>query len=197
MIGNDVVDLDFAAKTSNWNRPRFLEKVFTENEQTLISNSKNKHVLIWQLWSMKEAAYKCYIQDLGEPFFNPKKLECQCSCSILPAESLVIGTVSVFGKTYTTKSDTTENYIHTLAFFETPQNIAKRTFPILTENHSQQSELVRTELFRYLRTEGDTQEKISIAKDYNGIPRVFLKGKQIEVSISLSHHGNFGAYAIC
>ena len=35
MIGNDIVDLKQAAKDSNWQRPRFLDKVFTKHEQDL------------------------------------------------------------------------------------------------------------------------------------------------------------------
>ena len=33
MVGNDIVDLAEAKKASNWQRPRFLEKLFTPNEQ--------------------------------------------------------------------------------------------------------------------------------------------------------------------
>ena len=62
MIGTDIIDIVEAKKTSNWERPRFLEKLFTSNEQQLIHNSENKFVMVWRLWSMKEAAYKLYIQ---------------------------------------------------------------------------------------------------------------------------------------
>ena len=46
MIGNDLVDLKVASVESNWKRPRFLDKVFTIEEQQLIMNSKNQHQFI-------------------------------------------------------------------------------------------------------------------------------------------------------
>jgi phosphopantetheinyl transferase (holo-ACP synthase) len=60
MIGNDVVDLVLARKKV-WRRTGYLQKIFTESEQLLIENSSNPHVLVWKLWSMKEAAYKIII----------------------------------------------------------------------------------------------------------------------------------------
>jgi phosphopantetheinyl transferase (holo-ACP synthase) len=76
MVGNDIVDLVEANKTSNWKHPRFQSKLFTELEQDLINNSDNPFVMIWRLWSMKEAAYKLFTQNNGRRFFNTKGFEC-------------------------------------------------------------------------------------------------------------------------
>ena len=67
MIGNDIVDLKRI--TANWKRPRFLDKTFTLGEQVYIQNSKNKHQMVWLLWSMKEAAYKAYVKQYQDQFF--------------------------------------------------------------------------------------------------------------------------------
>ena len=32
--------------------------------------------MVWLLWSMKEAAYKCYTQQHKKRFFAPQKFEC-------------------------------------------------------------------------------------------------------------------------
>lgn len=197
MIGNDIVDLAFAAQTSNWRRPRFLKKIFTESEQRLISNSKLKNQIVWQLWSMKEAAYKCYLQDSGEPFYNPAKIICQPSSTFFRADSLKNGAVTIFEKTYITLSEITDRYIHTIAFSNLAQNIKKDAFSISAENHLQQSEEVKNKLFNFLKNTNSYYEKISVAKDRKGAPRLFSKGILIKISLSLSHHGNFGAYAIC
>ena len=58
MIGNDIVDLALAKKESNWKRNRFLDKIFTQKEQLLIANAINPEIMIWNLWTRKEAAYK-------------------------------------------------------------------------------------------------------------------------------------------
>lgn len=76
MIGNDLVDLKLAAKQSNWQRKGFLDKLFTPKEQGCILNSSNPFETVWLLWSMKESAYKAYLQTHNERFFAPKKLAC-------------------------------------------------------------------------------------------------------------------------
>ena len=62
MIGNDIIDLSYAAKTSSWQHPRFLDKLFSSFEIEMIETSENKFVSIWKLWAMKEAGYKAYLQ---------------------------------------------------------------------------------------------------------------------------------------
>ncbi len=77
MIGNDVVDLSLAKQESNWQRPGFLQKIFTPAEQHLIFLSKNQHRLVWDLWARKEAVYKIIIQQFEAAFrgYYPTKIE--------------------------------------------------------------------------------------------------------------------------
>ena len=77
MIGNDVVDLNLAKTESNWQRKGFLEKQFTEFEINEILSSANPFLKVWLFWSMKEAAYKCYVQEHQKRFFAPKKFSCK------------------------------------------------------------------------------------------------------------------------
>jgi len=79
MIGNDIVDIAEARQRSNWQRPRFLDKLFTLQEQQLIQNSDNSFLMVWRLWSMKESAYKLYTQLHPSRFYNPKQFECRRS----------------------------------------------------------------------------------------------------------------------
>ena len=76
MIGNDLVDLKLANIQSNWQRKGFLDKLFTPKEQEYILNADNPFETVWLLWSMKESAYKAYLQIYGCRFFAPKKLAC-------------------------------------------------------------------------------------------------------------------------
>ena len=76
MIGNDVIDLALAQKESNWKRKGFLDKIFTQKEQLLISNSQNPELMVWNLWSRKEAAYKIYNRQTQNRAYIPKQLEC-------------------------------------------------------------------------------------------------------------------------
>ena len=77
MIGNDIIDLSLAKTASNWQRKGFLEKQFTANEQQLILEAPNSFVMVWRLWSMKEAAYKIYTQQHTVRFYAPEKFKCK------------------------------------------------------------------------------------------------------------------------
>ncbi len=75
MIGNDVVDLALAKVESNWQRKGYLDKLFTTKEQNLIFCSENPTIMVWILWSRKEAVYKIIRQENGLRGFYPLKIE--------------------------------------------------------------------------------------------------------------------------
>ncbi|MEO0059221.1 MAG: hypothetical protein RLZZ312_868 [Bacteroidota bacterium] len=76
MIGNDIVDLQLARTQSNWQRPRFLEKVCSKNEIEYIQNSINQELAFWKIWTIKESAYKIWNRKSKITVFNPKYFEC-------------------------------------------------------------------------------------------------------------------------
>ena len=111
MIGNDIVDLALAKKESNWQRNRFLDKIFTKNEQQIILNDANPEIMVWNLWSRKEAAYKIYNRETGIRGFFPLQLECFY-------ENATFGTVSIKAKIYFTQSKIENDSIYTIAVLE-------------------------------------------------------------------------------
>lgn len=108
MIGNDVIDLALARKESNWQRRGFLQKLFTQAEQRLILDSANPELMVWNLWSRKEAAYKIYNRETSVRAFIPLQLICNFDDSYS-------GTVIVKGKVLFTKTSICEQQIHTIA----------------------------------------------------------------------------------
>jgi phosphopantetheinyl transferase (holo-ACP synthase) len=108
MIGNDIVDLALARKESNWKRNRFLDKIFTAKEQLLIADTENPEIMVWNLWSRKEAAYKIYNRETGIRGYFPLQLECSY-------ENEISGSVSIKGNTYFTKTTISDAFIHTIA----------------------------------------------------------------------------------
>jgi phosphopantetheinyl transferase (holo-ACP synthase) len=111
MIGNDIVDLDLAKIESNWKRKGFLDKIFTFNEQTLIHNAFNPTVMVWNLWSRKEAAYKIYNRHTGISGYFPWLLHCHY-------EDNTYGTVAVADFNFYTRTEVTSAYIYTIAVSE-------------------------------------------------------------------------------
>jgi phosphopantetheinyl transferase (holo-ACP synthase) len=108
VIGNDIVDLALARKESNWKRPRYLDKIFTEKEQLLISTAEDPEIMLWNLWSRKEAAYKIYNRETGIRGYFPLRLKCVYINS-------TSGYVNCEGFNFYTKTAIAADKIHTVA----------------------------------------------------------------------------------
>jgi phosphopantetheinyl transferase (holo-ACP synthase) len=112
MIGNDIVDLALAQEESNWKRKGFLDKIFTKNEQILISNAKFPAIMVWNLWSRKEAAYKIYNRKTQIRGYFPLQLEC---FDLETSDEFNFGKVIIVDCIFFTKTEITTQFIHTIA----------------------------------------------------------------------------------
>ncbi|MFM9825399.1 4'-phosphopantetheinyl transferase superfamily protein [Flavobacterium sp.] len=112
MIGNDIIDLALARKESNWQRKGFLDKIFTKNEQLMILNSINPEVMVWNLWSRKEAAYKIYNRQTGIRGYFPLQLECS---DLKIRNQIIFGKVSIKDNVYFTKTVITKQFVNTIS----------------------------------------------------------------------------------
>ena len=186
MIGNDIVDLKYSA--SNWKRHRFLDKVFTKDEQALIFSSENEHETLWLLWSMKEAAYKIYVQQFNERFFNPKRLVCEL-------RSLDEGVVVTDKNTYFTRSIITEDYVYTTARLREAKIKESAIFKVEMSSHSVQSELLKKALLTSLsKTKQLPLQQLDIKKSAMGIPELYCNNSKQSLSLSLTHCGRYSSF---
>ncbi|WP_298901213.1 4'-phosphopantetheinyl transferase superfamily protein [uncultured Psychroserpens sp.] len=189
MIGNDIVDLKHMNNTCHWQRPRFLDKVFTLEEQELISTSENQHAMVWLLWSMKEAAYKLHVQQFGNRFFNPKRLQCQ-----IISEGK--GNVSIENQVYVTCSTITDDYVYTVATKDLNEPFNTAVFKSEISTYTVQSDALKQEVLRTIsKTKSIPIDTLSIKKNTPGIPKVFYKSEQYSIDMSLTHCGRFSGFA--
>lgn len=112
MIGNDVIDIQQSRQESNWRRKGFLQKLFTLDEHFLISNAPNPEIMVWLLWSMKEAAYKIYNRQTKIREYIPQKLVCSITSQ---NQNTATGIVTCFDTVYYTKTTLSKDHIHTIA----------------------------------------------------------------------------------
>jgi phosphopantetheinyl transferase (holo-ACP synthase) len=112
VIGNDIVDLALAQKESNWKRKGFLNKIFTDKEQLLILNALNPEVMVWNLWSRKEAAYKIYNRNTGIRGYFPLQIECT---NLELIDGIQLGIVAIKEAFYYTKTTINSEYINSIA----------------------------------------------------------------------------------
>ena len=191
MIGNDLVDLELASTQSNWQRKGFLDKLFTPKEQGYILNSNNPFNTLWLLWSMKESAYKAYLQTQGDRFFSPKKL----ACSLISKNN---GTVLINNSLYFTESEINEHFIHSIAFSEKYDN--NFLIDCFRFEHSdfqtQRSQTYQKVLMAFASELKLPIGLLRIQKNAQGIPKLFQDKMLLKNSFSLTHHGQFGAFCI-
>ena len=180
-IGNDIVDLGLAKVQSNWQRKGFLEKQFTQKEQKESLASENPFLKVRVFWSMKEAAYKCYTQKVKKRFFAPQKFQCTLTSNekgIVVFEELKFY-ITIFLNTF---------YIHTIA--NEVKNSDKITSAICTPNTVNiaiRKTLEKKTAFLF--------KEIEKRKTIIGAPLYYFKEKLLTNSCSISHHGNYEAYA--
>lgn len=185
MVGNDIVDIEEARKTSNWQRPRFLEKLFTIKEQQLILNSENSFLMVWRLWSMKEAAYKLYTLLHPSRFYKPKSFECEIND--------LYGTVTFQDYKCYVDTKIASNYILSEARLE-EHKMTSNVLKFENENTKAQSRILKTELLNSVAKRYQIEaETLRVVKNEFGVPTVRTGLK--EINVSLTHHGSYGAYA--
>ena len=131
MIGNDVVDLALAKRESNWKRPRFLAKIFTKKEQELIFQAYDQDLMVWNLWSRKEAAYKIYNRETGIRGYFPLEIECVFDDSNG-------GNVIVKGREIYTQTSINNNQIYTIA-------VAKKEYFAQIKPLSFETKIIKTD----------------------------------------------------
>lgn len=184
MVGNDIVDIAHAKTTTNWQRPRFLGKLFTSKEQAFIRNSDDPFVMVWQLWSIKEAAYKLYTQENPSRFYNPKQFECELNNQQW--------SVNYHNFICYVETTITSDYISSEARLERFK-MSSKVVKFSSKDILIQSEYLRSQLLNLIsETKSIDKSQLSIIKTKYGVPLVLYKSTKINISVS--HHGGYGAF---
>lgn len=189
MIGNDIVDLKFASSSLNWREKRFMEKVFSAKEQKIISDSLNSFQTLWLLWSMKESAYKIYVRQYADKFFAPSKLQ----CNLLSSND---GIVEIFHETYKTNTIIDKDYIYSIAYKDSSENILSDCFKLGNTAYSNQHYTsYQNLLYAIAEHENVSAKSLLIRKDEFGTPVLYRNNQAHSITLSITHHGHYGAYA--
>ncbi|WP_053058453.1 4'-phosphopantetheinyl transferase superfamily protein [Pedobacter sp. BMA] len=174
MLGNDVVDLKLARRRNNWRRANYLSKIFTPDEQRLVYHSDCPDLMVWLIWSMKEAAYKIVNRNTGLRFFDPKGFHCTVQIHDLKAT----GCVDYRGEQFMTHSEINEHYVHTLSF---------KTGSGIEQCHVVQ----RRNADDYVLSFNLKHKGLMLQKNNSGLPEIFIRKTQSRHLASVSHHGRF------
>jgi phosphopantetheinyl transferase (holo-ACP synthase) len=189
VVGNDIIDINETRRSSNWERPRFMQKIFTLKEQSIISISNDPFTTVWHLWSMKESAYKVFIQAGGNRFFNPTKIECRL-------DSSKNGQVKIDAITLRTNTSINSNFIFSTATINNP-DIDTCIFQLTENNSKQQSNFIHQQVLKnFAKNNSLNCAELLIQKTKTGVPTLYYKNKLLDKSFSITHHGKYAAYSI-
>ncbi len=200
MIGNDIVDLQQARRDSNWQRPRYLDKLFTTEEQAWIGQAAEPDTMVWLLWSCKEAAYKQWSGRYEQRVFRPREIVVKSWRPVgsVPSGQLAKSTyhcqVVIGEEAYLVQSQVAPAFVHSWTTSPSATLIAKQVFPLKGKQHSQE---VRQVLLQYLIAHFPwKKEEISLEHTELGKPLIYHKNQPTELSLSITHHGQYGAFVI-
>ena len=224
-VGNDVVDLKETGNRGKSRDERFLDRVFTPEERSLLAGAACPDALLWALWAAKEAAYKAVSRDDPGVCSIPRRY-----CVAFDGENVykpidVAGFAGrLAGRVLTPLGEVAlrvivaDDYVHALTagseagLAEIIQRVDCMGVAVNAgvvhrvehggdrENTGDPSAFVRVQLLleiaRRLRFPVGYFE---IRKDSEGpgAPRLFLRGLRLAADISLSHDGHFTAFALC
>lgn len=188
MIGIDIVDLELARINSRWKEQRFLDKLFTIDEQTFLGNDESQYQNIWRLWSMKESAYKIYSRTFTTSIFNPKSFICAIS-------SDKTGTVCFEGQQVITTTDYNLNNIYTVAKLPNTQYL--KEMAVLEGSEKEKGLQLKDKAIQvFADMKSVSNDSISIVKNHIGRPQLYLNHELQDNVLTLTHHGNYGGFAI-
>lgn len=180
MIGNDIVDLKSRKAEKKSENSRFLNKVFTEQEQGIIRSSSNPETQLWVFWSMKEAVYKAHqrIFKLSRKI-NPLSFDCYLD------EEPERGYVQIGGNSFPVRIEMNSEYIYC-------QTNTVHSFQKIYREKEPGSVFIKEVASIFDCRPLD----IRIEKDENGIPSLNLENSAKIIPVSISHDGRFTAFLI-
>lgn len=182
MIGNDVIDFSLAREINSFRRSRLYRKLFSAKEQEALENAEDRDLLFWKFWAMKEAAYKAHQRRFGLPrSFEPVQFQCSISAG---KEAVHVGELQ-----YNIQISVFQDHLQCIALGLPGERFQQEISPTSAET--------KEKLFAAVSTlKAIPKEKIYIEKDKDFIPHLMYRSRPLNCSFSLSHHGNFSAYAL-
>lgn len=191
-IGNDVVDLaDPDADLRSFHR-RFVERVFTEEEQARIRASPSVSLSLWAHWAAKESAYKALRRPLPSTPFVPLSFVVKLRD---PDHDLMAGHVRHGDLCVSVVVRRTPAWLHAVAVPDPPARSDRLMHGVtrLREGEDSSTTARRLACRELAPRLGCPRKALRIGRSRP--PRIYVRDEVLPVPISLSHHGSWVGYA--
>ena len=195
-IGNDIVDLTAQGVKGKFNDRRFVERVFSAEEQKEIQSASDPTLTLWSLWAAKEAAYKVAKKLRPATVFAHRKFRVNQARQEVTYEDL----------RFPVRWEVRPAYIHCIATTEAANLSAAKigvfVKPMPAGSHGRKTESIEarraaTELL--FRERGIAGAEVIREQEGEELspPRFFVAGRRLwDVDLSLSHDEHWVAAAL-
>jgi hypothetical protein len=207
-IGNDIVDLALPDNREKIRDRRFLDRVFTAEEQYFIKQYHgHSNSVLWALWAGKESAYKALSKSTPDIPSTPRCYEVRFTAPLnhcFQSEGNVIlsGVVETPAGQVTCQTLLTPHYVHCLAVaggcLPDEQIIAR---VLIWDDDEDISTTLRRAAMRCIADAAKVRPSaVDIIRHTMpkglGPPCVLVDGQRCATDITLSHDGRYGAFAL-
>jgi phosphopantetheinyl transferase (holo-ACP synthase) len=211
MLGNDVIDLRDPDSDPASLSPRFDARVFRDVERDVIGEAAEGHRMRWSLWAAKEASYKLARKRDRRVVFSPIRFEVSFVdvADVVNAADTARPTraaVSIPGMRFDVTLEHGDRWIHAIARCqgEVADGAVHAVGYVRDEDpaaidgpaHAAPSRAVRALACRTLAQRCALPLGALSVHERGRIPSMLLGGSEPrELDLSLSHHGDFVAFA--
>ncbi len=204
MVGNDIVDLNDPDADSTSYDGRFDARVFTRAERNAIARAGSPESTRWRLWAAKEASYKLARKCHEEAVFSPRAFVVHPDRDGDPDRVRVVHHETSYFVEFVrgaVESSESPQHVHAIAVRRLDDLASvfagvKAIDP--SSPASWESDAVRSfacdsisQRFRLQR------DQLEIRKTSHRIPTLYHRDEILALSVSLSHHGAWLAFACC
>ncbi len=190
-LGNDIIDLSEGRK----HRPAYyarLRKLSAFDHEWDAADFLTDIDRLWLLWSIKEAAFKAAVKLGWDTRFSGKHFPVD---QLIRRNEDVSSRVTSMEHSLFVVSRIEPLYIH--SYVEVPdRHVSMEVLSLGEADYPNQSMAVKQKAILQLSEQLNIDsQRITIAKDSQEIPLFHCDEQPMNVDLTLSHHGNFGAYA--
>ncbi|MBL4577551.1 MAG: 4-phosphopantetheinyl transferase family protein [Flavobacteriales bacterium] len=191
LVGNDIMDLKDAFNLQSFNNPRYLAKVMTPGELSIIREGTSLFYIPQLIWTIKESAYKLMVKRGLRKRFNPVNFEVFNISDNCKGPKLITSSVVFDQCVFHACSECTDDYIHTWVGTSNRWAGLRRRVLSKQKGSDERSEL-KHDLANYLKLESS---RLSVVKGKDtGIPSIIVDQENPIGDFSMSHDGDYISY---
>ncbi len=216
--GNDIVDLNVPGTINRGGDERFLAKVLTKAEKGVLRQCWDPDRFLWAFWAAKETAFKAVSKTVPKISASPKRYPVVWdrikeigNCEDGGSETgtceagIYEGVVETPARPVAVRAFLSSSHVHCVGAtggakglddlcFGDARIDSKGIKPSPAKQSQRVRKMARENLAGVLDLlPGDI--RIRRNRKNPGPPRVYINQRKTDISISLSHHGRFAAFA--